>query len=467
MPVTTSKTKKNRGAAAKKARLNVVLAKGQGLVWMPLRRAVLGGFPDITVSRYASFSSLDRAKAEGVVLVPLVHPVRVVAQQIALTGEFETALKTWTAEVGKLLEQQRKRPEQVILVATSALEQGQSDLLSVLSERLGILPKGDIRTDESALLEASVLDRVTAYHAVVASAAAEEILRQLQKVMVVPFGDAGLAAEPVLRLRATLLAEAEAGQTEVDLLRTSLSVMMAEKQAADGRISALQAETHSLADSHGAVEKAHKAKQQTLEKALAAAKAEAQELQEIQAAQSEEGDLLCTSLSAMLAEHEASLVQARTQQQELTELQQQLREMHLLKATNMALEQRLRQSADRAVSRDAILGKAVLQAGQRTEQMGHEMWEMQTRLQDDLQASRGVVQERDDQLQDLQLSLASTRAEAEAQQAELSRLQGQLDESNSLLEQLSGELNHIYTSKSWKITEPMRQARARLRGNKT
>ena len=449
MPVTTNKAKKTRKSAATKVRLNVVLPKGQGLAWTSLRRAVLGGFPDIIVSRYASFATLDRAKAEGVVLVLLAHPVTVVAQQIALNGEFEQAMKAWLAETSELLEQQCKRRDRVILVAASALEQGPSDLLSVLSEKLGTLPKGDIRTDEPALLEASVLDRVAAYHALRDSAAVEEILRQLQKVMVVPFGDAGLAAESVLQLRATLLAEVEAWQTETDLLRTRLSAVSAEKQAA---------------------EKAHKAKQKALEKALTAAQAEADKLQEIQAAQSTESDLLRTSLSATLAEVEISQAREHTQKQELGELQQQLREMYLLKATNMALEQRLRLAEDRAASREGILGKAVLLAGQRTEQMGHEMWQMQTRLQEDLQAARGVVQARDEQLQDLQLSLSRTLAEAEAKQAglqaELNGLQAQLDESNSLLEQLSGELNHIYTSKSWKITEPMRQARAYLLGNK-
>ncbi|WP_281708898.1 hypothetical protein [Phaeobacter italicus] len=430
-----------------------MLSKSQGLGWTPLRKALSGVFPDVSLKSYASFATFGRAKAKGAILVPLLHPIEAVALQIAKTKTPEKALAAWMAEISDLLAEQRKKRTRVMLVPAGVFAEDGAALIAILSKKLKAHPTEDAALDVSVKPEIPVLDLIAAQYLLESSEAAGKLLERLHDVAVCPFASSVVDANDILKLRDEAGAPQPEAIEEAGFLRESLAGIVAEHTDIVSETAQLRAELKT-------------ASERLAEESGALAKVTA-DLE----ARNGERDLLRESLAGIISDYSALQAQAVAQDVELDNLRGQLREQYLLKATNAALEQRIQSAEQKMTARSAILGKVFLIEGQRREDLAAEKQKeiavaqvQLTDLSQELEAQSALLERAQEALLSTEKD-AATKAEELGQ--ELEALKAQLFEGDAMLKQLSDELNHIYTSKSWKITEPMRQTRARFQGRKS
>jgi len=483
-----AKIGKTRAAASKEIRLNVVLPKSQGLGWTPLRKVLSGVFPDVSLKSYASFATFGRAKAKGAILVPLLHPIEAVALQIAKTKTPEKALAAWMAEISDLLAEQRKKRTRVMLVPAGVFAEDGAALIAILSKKLKAHPKEDAALDVSVKPEIPVLDLIAAQYLLESSEAAGKLLERLHDVAVCPFASSVVDLSDVLELRDGAVVGQAKQVEETGLLRDNLSALLSEHKGAIADAvklrAEMKAETDHLAKLSADLTARSKERDQARAETKAGAERLAQESAALARAKTEkaavaadldalttERDLLRYNLAEIVSEFTSLQGQAAAQDSELDTLRGQVREQHLLKATNVALEQRIKDTEQRMAMRNALLGRGLLQEGLRREyQMAETQGDLDS-VQDAMVSLKQKMSAQATLLKQAKAALTDAKKAAKTKemslQKELETVQDELAEGNALLKQLSDELNHIYTSKSWKITEPMRQTRARFQGRKS
>ena len=278
--------------------------------------------------------------------------------------------------------------------------------------------------------------------------------------------EAGLLRESLQGIIAEVQTEAEKTRKERSTHRVALEEAVAEKATLTQMQAMLRkslvAMTGELEEATWALESSRQ-EAQTLQGKLVAMAEDRRVLQTALGESQSESDLIQTSLRAMYTEYSQLHNQADVWRAEIQDLQDQLREQYLLRATNAALEQRVKDAETLASGRAAILAQVLL--ADRQQHDAH----IAERRQETASAQAETATLRED-LAALQAALEKAQDSAKAREAaleqDLSETRLTASENYTLLEQLSAELDHIYQSKSWKVTEPMRQVRARLRSNR-
>ena len=188
-----------------------------------------------------------------------------------------------------------------------------------------------------------------------------------------------------------------------------------------------------------------------------------EELQQLLEAERQEATMLRDTQRLVVSELERQVATDLALRAELRAAQGQLTDLRLVEAVQEASERQLNELRIRQALREQVLGATLLQDVERVQDLAQ------------LRASLG-------QAEQLAQAAQAQRAEAdwtlEQKKAEIAALQKRLEtleQEQQVAQQdarqhqeenarLKAELTKIYGSNSWRLTEPMRSVRSKLRG---
>ena len=413
--------------------------------------AVTGQLTEVQAGRQALSQSYDALQADH---------AQAAAQASALEAEaglLRETLKATATELERSKVAAAAQSEEAASQAAAAQTR-----LSALDEECGLL-RGTLK-DTVAQVQAMQADRGAAEKALLTQTGLLRENLQLQMEQ----GAQARAAE------AEAAANLDATSQETALLRTALQQANTAFQKADTARSTAQTEGAALRKTLAEAQAAAARSETRLRGLLKAATTEQARLTDqlaasqtqsgtAQADLTEERDLLQQSLQAMVQQTAGLSGRVQTLDQERSALQTQLTDLHLLRATNAALERRLVQAGTRQTARDAVVGEVVLDATMAHRLALAELEQKSAALEAGQEEAKRLGRETARKTKAQAKRLAAAEADLARTQQEMSAA---LEEKDGHIAELSGELDRIYSSKSWKLTEPMRSARSRMSGDK-
>lgn len=358
------------------------------------------------------------------VVILLRSPHTSLALALAGSDDPVQALDVWIAAREALVAKFRQARRRVTLVDIELFESREERAWGTLCRRLGIQPDIDVPTVAAALRRPSPIHDLAAQVLIQSNERAKVVAEELNLATLGP-GMPMPAADSVMTLLATwkaissqvadlmvlnnlqsyahdtLQSENIQVRTEMGLLQENLTFAVAETEARCAKLAALQAARDELAAG------------------LEAAQAE------LKTAQSElallrDGTTLQCALSEQLAERAAA------QQKTIHDLRSQLGDHLLTRAKSDALLKRLGTQVEAELRVRSVLGAQILA---------------------DARVAREMI--------DLRETLAAVSSHRDALAADRAEVAGALAEARE-------ELAKILSSKSWRLTSPLRNARRQL-----
>lgn len=165
----------------------------------------------------------------------------------------------------------------------------------------------------------------------------------------------------------------------------------------------------------------------------------------------QEAQLLRETHRLVVAELERQIAVDLALREELSAAQKQLADLRLFEAVQEALERQLEEQRNSQVLREEILGAFLLRDTARQETAA-------TATTARLAEAEQALAQKSEELSILQRKLQVLEHE---QHATRQKSQEQVEE----IARLQEEISKIYDSNSWRLTEPMRSVRTKLRGS--
>lgn len=472
----------------------------------------------------------DPAQATGPVLFPLEAPAADLARHLQEGTAPAAALADWVRRTQASLTLLRGHRRRLVLVALDALCAADPTCLEALSPRLKLELRADVPTSAPVLaaplylllarellasdpeaqalaeelhammtggpgMAPTGLDAVTLIwsrdrqrqdalaEATQAGARLQTDLSRLNR-------DRKVAEDELDRLRERSAEEVE----QVSLLRDTLAQTVQLIEDLEIRLTSREAELDELRQAAGGQSDLLMGQEQQLKAAKKARAEQAHAAEQRHAALAEQGKQLEADLQAQLdalteerdllaLSLQEALGQATAQERDNTDLRERVGDEKLLKAVNRAQDRRFQTALVERRLREEVLGRIILDTGEqlRTQQAETRQVRSDLDLRNEALAATEIrladrekaLKRAETRLADLDKALkaAATRHKAQTKTAEeltrtlAERTRG-LAEASARIEDLSAELDRIYTSNSWKVTDPLRKARSRIPGSK-
>lgn len=373
-----------------------------------------------------------KAIPSGPVLLPLRSPALAVATHMAQGVPLDEALLLWQKQAKEVFRNLKARRRDVTLVSLEGLLGGNSVIADVLKERFGIeiLAGEPLQVQDSDVWFASIaLEQDPKLRALADSMLAFAIgtpsTNPASFTMKVWEQVSELKGElsSVQSLAQKMTETSQDSESERGLLRENLAIQISHASENDAKIESLTEENELLraslesqlarvAANADALDHLKSERDETvdtmaqeadlLRASLAANVSVAAENHGEFEAIHRERELMRGSLRALLSELQESMLQLEAAKNQLGTAQNELVELHVLKAENEAQLRRLRQSEDLRTAREEVLARSMLQ------------------------------------------------------------LQSSFNRKTQELEELAAHLDRVYDSTSWRITSPIRAVRTKL-----
>lgn len=381
---------------------------------------------------YEDVPSALAAQPDKRIIVFTETPVRNLARRLVADGEPRAALRSWQEETAVLMAACRKARRHVFLLTWDSFLEGNTESLQALEQVAGqeitafmqrLTPDFPAPPDAVSTLFAGVL--------LSQDSTANALLHEIEAMLAGPAMSTGLSEAIIIDAFEQIK---NAARSEARM-QSDLEGMLGERDLLQKSLATLQETVEGLEEQASQVLplKEHVAKQTDYAAALLA-----------------ERDLLRGSLLGM-QNLNADLLSENIQAKE------QLVELQMLKVSQDALERRCRNLEKERGLGQSVLGALLLDDAAR-------LREAEARATEARNAFATVTDEKVREQSEHAQILKDTQ-EQQAQQT--AALEERIKEKEERVSYLSAELDKIYGSNSWRLTSPMRNARAKLNKGKS